>query len=152
MAGSSSVASTSIMDIDGYKKSVLAPPGTVPSVHVNAHPLVLLNISEHWTRTRAQNGRPQTVFGAVIGKQTGRLVELLNSYELVTCEVGGSVIIDDAYYQMKSEQFKQVFPDFDMLGWYSTGEDPTDADIKVTFLSFTTILFFTFFPVYYLFL
>jgi len=60
MAGSSSVASTSIMDIDGYKKSVLAPPGTVPSVHVNAHPLVLLNISEHWTRTRAQNGRPQT--------------------------------------------------------------------------------------------
>jgi len=36
---------------------------------------------------------------------------------------------------------KQVFPDFDMLGWYSTGEDPTDADIKVTFLSFTTILF-----------
>lgn len=46
------------------------------------------------------------VFGAVIGKQSGRSIEMLNSYELVTNEVEGDVIIDTAYYEMKSEQCK----------------------------------------------
>lgn len=46
------------------------------------------------------------VFGAVIGKQTGRSIELLNSFELVTTEVDGNVIIDGVYYETKSEQCK----------------------------------------------
>lgn len=48
------------MEVDSRSKSVLAPVGTVPSVMVALHPLVLMNISEHWTRTRAQNGKPMT--------------------------------------------------------------------------------------------
>lgn len=39
--------------------SVMASPSTVPSVSVSLHPLVIMNISEHWTRIRAQNGSPQ---------------------------------------------------------------------------------------------
>lgn len=39
--------------------SVMASPNTVPSVTVSLHPLVIMNISEHWTRIRAQNGSPQ---------------------------------------------------------------------------------------------
>lgn len=39
--------------------SVMASPSTVPSVTVSLHPLVIMNISEHWTRIRAQNGAPQ---------------------------------------------------------------------------------------------
>ena len=45
------------MDVDNPIKGVLAPPGTVPSVSVAMHPLVLMNISEHWTRSRAQSGK-----------------------------------------------------------------------------------------------
>lgn len=45
------------MDVDSPKKTVLAPPGTVASVSVDMHPLVLMNISEHWTRSRAQSGK-----------------------------------------------------------------------------------------------
>ena len=44
------------------------------------------------------------MFGVVIGKQTGRSIEMLNSFELVTNEVEGSVVVDTAYYEMKSEQ------------------------------------------------
>ena len=51
--------SSSVMEVD-TKKSVIAPPGTVPSVYVSIHPLVLMNISEHWTRTRAQSGQSLT--------------------------------------------------------------------------------------------
>lgn len=32
----------------------MASAGTVGSVSVSLHPLVILNISEHWTRQRAQ--------------------------------------------------------------------------------------------------
>lgn len=39
--------------------SVMASPATVPSVTVSLHPLVIMNISEHWTRIRAQDGSPQ---------------------------------------------------------------------------------------------
>lgn len=39
--------------------SVMASTSTVPSVTVSLHPLVIMNISEHWTRIRAQNGAPQ---------------------------------------------------------------------------------------------
>jgi len=39
--------------------SVMASTGTVGSVAVSLHPLVILNISEHWTRVRAQEGKIQ---------------------------------------------------------------------------------------------
>ncbi len=36
-------------------ENVMAPPSSVASITVSLHPLVIMNISEHWTRTRAQN-------------------------------------------------------------------------------------------------
>lgn len=46
------------------------------------------------------------VFGALIGKQKGRNVEIMNSFELVFSVLGGDVIIDRDYYNMKEEQCK----------------------------------------------
>lgn len=44
----------------GAGNKVVASGGTAGSVTVSLHPLVIMNISEHWTRTRAQNdGKPQ---------------------------------------------------------------------------------------------
>jgi hypothetical protein len=40
------------------KSSVMAPLTTPASVIVALHPLVIMNISEHWTRVRAQSGIP----------------------------------------------------------------------------------------------
>ena len=37
--------------------SVMASAGTSGSVSVSLHPLVIMNISEHWTRVRAQEGK-----------------------------------------------------------------------------------------------
>lgn len=114
--------------------NVMASPATVPSVTISLHPLVILNISEHWTRIRAQSGgAKQQVIGALIGKQQGRHIEVLNSFEL-KCDFASpdNIIIDREYYNTKEEQFKQVFSDLDFLGWYTTGgEEPTQADIFV---------------------
>lgn len=41
------------------KVNVMASCGTSGSVAVSLHPLVIMNIAEHWTRLRAQEGQPQ---------------------------------------------------------------------------------------------
>ena len=45
---------------------IMAAVGTAGSVSVSLHPLVIMNISEHWTRTKVQLGSPQKIFGALI--------------------------------------------------------------------------------------
>jgi COP9 signalosome complex subunit 6 len=63
------------MEVDdtvvSVNKSVMASSGTVGSVSISLHPLVIMNISEHWTRLRAQEGSPQQgnlVFGYFLYK------------------------------------------------------------------------------------
>ena len=46
------------------------------------------------------------MIGAVIGKQKGRNLEIMNSFELVYNVVEGDVIIDRDYYSTKEEQCK----------------------------------------------
>ena len=45
----------------------------------------------------------------MIGKQKGRNIEVMNSFELDTVVIDNRVIIDRDYYNIKEEQFKQVF-------------------------------------------
>ena len=44
------------------------------------------------------------VYGALIGKQYGRTVEVMNSFELLYTEIEGDVVIDREYYYTKEEQ------------------------------------------------
>ena len=46
------------MDVEESVKSVMASSAT-GSVSILLHPLVVMNISEHWTRVRAQEGKAQ---------------------------------------------------------------------------------------------
>lgn len=87
------------------QKNVMAQ-GAVGSVTCSLHPLVIMNVSEHWTRERAQEGSVKQVIGALIGKQKGRNIEIMNSFELVYNEIKGDIIIDREYYTMKEEQCK----------------------------------------------
>ena len=89
------------------------------------HPLVILNISDHHTRVKAQrNGIATRVLGCVIGIQTGRTVEIFNSFELkydvrsdaamVTeqdeipiakdTNAAGNIILDSEFLHIKIEQ------------------------------------------------
>jgi len=49
---------TSKMEVDGEKCGVPAGPVSTGSVSISLHPLVIMNISEHWTRVSAQEGKP----------------------------------------------------------------------------------------------
>ena len=67
-----------------------------------------MNVSEHWTRQRAQEGKPMQVIGALIGKQKGRSIEIFNTFELKFDIVDNSIVIDKDFYTIREEQFKQV--------------------------------------------
>lgn len=73
------------------------------------------------------------VIGALIGKQEGRNIEVMNSFELLSHTVEEKIIIDKEYYYTKEEQFKQVFKELEFLGWYTTGgrlTPPTSTSIS----------------------
>ena len=119
---------------DAKDSSVMASSSVnVPTILVSLHPLVIMNVSEHWTRIRAQKepGSDIIVIGAFIGKQKGRNIEIMNSFELKFDIVDSKILIDADYYKSKELQFKQVFPDLDFLGWYTNGDLPNEADLNI---------------------
>jgi COP9 signalosome complex subunit 6 len=98
------------------KQQQILAKNAVPSVAISLHPLVLMNIAEHWTRIRAQEGSAQAVYGALIGKQDGRKIEVYNSFELRYETIDGDVVINRDYYNTKEEQCKfQTFMYFHLV-------------------------------------
>lgn len=96
--------------------------GVPASVTVALHPLIILNISEHYTRVKAQlDVANPHVIGAILGRRDGRNLELFNSFELEYTVIEGTAVIDTNYFRSKEEQFRQVFKDLDFLGWYTVG-------------------------------
>ena len=55
------------------------------------------------------------VCGAILGTQTSRAVEVLNSFELVFSARDGQIELDAAYFKQKADQFKEVFKSLDVL-------------------------------------
>jgi len=106
--------------------------GTSGALNVALHPLVLINISDHFTRTKvsSKNANPR-VIGALLGVQTGRNVEIFTSFELVFNTNEGLIKLDLNYLKAKQEQFRKVFPTYDFLGWYSTGIEAQVYDIDI---------------------
>lgn len=114
--------------------SVLEKEGGSAALQIDLHPLVLINVSDHFTRVKVESntpGAPPRVIGALLGIQNGRNIEVTNSFELVYDVIDGAIVVDAGYLRSKHEQFKKVFPLYDFLGWYSTGNQVLKSDIEV---------------------
>ncbi|CAG9460079.1 unnamed protein product [Pedinophyceae sp. YPF-701] len=97
------------------------------------HPLVLINISDHHNRYRVQGERPVgDVVGCLLGTQEGRVLEISNSFE-AACSGGsaGAPELDEGFLVMRQEQYKKVYPDLELVGYYSLGTKPTDGHHRV---------------------
>ena len=72
--------------------------------------LVLLNVSDHHTRAKAnlpdQNQPAPRVLGCLLGQQTGRVVDVSNSFEFVYQTTDAGLIINDELLTKKTEQCK----------------------------------------------
>jgi len=86
---------------------------------VNLHPMVIVNISDHFTREKVRTGKNQRVYGVILGQQSGRKVEISNTYEIFVNEKGQ---IDSEFLVKRLGQFKRVYSHDEILGWYATGK------------------------------
>lgn len=97
------------------------------------HPLVLINISDHFVRIRA-NGLGEgssRVYGCLLGQQIGREVSVSNSFEMKITDKMGEPELDEAFLLKKQDQYKQTFSSLDVVGWYSTGSRIESSDMML---------------------
>jgi len=113
------------MDTDEI--SVVLPSST-SGLSLSLHPLPILNISEHLTRLKLQkNSLDPFVLGALLGTQNGREVEIVNTFELMVVE-NDSDVNEPRFHEFlvsRRDQYKQVFPSLEFIGWYTVAPRPT---------------------------
>jgi COP9 signalosome complex subunit 6 len=98
---------------------------------IKLHPLVLLNISDHHTRSKLIHDQVVQSVGALMGVQQGRIIQLNNSFEIPLTKDG----IDKEFIVKKLELYKQVFPELDFMGWYTTAETDLNSFNQKVILS-----------------
>ncbi|KAG5648221.1 hypothetical protein DXG03_006178 [Asterophora parasitica] len=117
----------SAMDTD--EVSVVLPSSTTSGLTLSLHPLPILNISEHLTRLKLQKNTPSPfVLGALLGTQNGREVEIVNTFELAM-EENAEDAVDHGFLVSRRDQYKQVFPSLEFIGWYTVAPQPTSRHI-----------------------
>ena len=130
--------------------------GTESSATVVLHPLVVMNISDHQTRFTAMKIFPEAaqrnselsaenraiplldkqgnvrVIGILLGEQEGRSIEVSHSFELHgRVNKNNETIIDTEFMQRRIDQYKQIFPKYSVVGWYSTGVQVEEDDFRL---------------------
>eukprot|EP00761_Pharyngomonas_kirbyi_P013253 gb/GECH01013280.1/.p1 GENE.gb/GECH01013280.1/~~gb/GECH01013280.1/.p1 ORF type:complete len:312 (+),score=78.34 gb/GECH01013280.1/:1-936(+) len=121
------------MDIDNLVSSEKSNSG----LKIYLHPLVILNISDHHTRVKMRDGLGGTkdkdgyrIVGILLGTQDGPNIHLRTSFEVPSVIEDGTIKMETEYIEKKSSQYKEVFPDYEILGWYSTGTCVSEGDTK----------------------
>ncbi|EGD79512.1 hypothetical protein PTSG_10083 [Salpingoeca rosetta] len=98
---------------------------------IQLHPMVILNISEHYTRIRMNQEDPRQtppVLGAIYGTQSDRKLELCTSVAWATQDDGS---LDTMLQLQLDEAVKRNFDNYELLGWYSIGTAPTEAHVTM---------------------
>ncbi|KAH9947711.1 COP9 signalosome subunit 6 [Amylocystis lapponica] len=116
------------MDTD--ELPVVLPSSSTAALSLSLHPLPILNISEHLTRLKLQTGSSiPFVLGALLGTQNGREVEIVNTFELAVED--DSATVDHDFLLTRKDQYKQVFPSLEFIGWYTVATRPNAKHIAL---------------------
>lgn len=130
--------------------------GDDDSSPVILHPLVVINVSDHYTRFTAMRMFPEAalrnaaqnsefathaitdadgntrVLGILLGTQSGRTVEICHSFELpVTLSDSGHMDVDVEFMQKRIQQYRQIFGQYNVVGWYCTGSKVSSEDHRL---------------------
>lgn len=95
---------------------------------VGLHPLVLLNLSDHYIRTQQSTTVTTTptssnLLGVILGNEQDGILQLINSFEIIY-EEG---VPDLNYFQTRLEQQSVILPNEYLVGVYETS---TSKDLK----------------------
>lgn len=117
------------------------------------HPLVVMNVSDHFTRFAAvrkfagasssndpisganalvDKGGGTRVLGILLGTQTGRTIEVCHSFELpASCADDGRIDVDLEFMERRIQQYRQIFGQYNVVGWYCTGTQVSSEDLRL---------------------
>lgn len=99
------------------------------------HPLVIMNIADHQARHVAEASKydpknPPRVMGAVFGVQGKGGVEIMSSVELpYSLDDEKQIRINDDAFAEDTDLYKQIYPEHELLGWYSTSAQIEAVDM-----------------------
>ncbi|OWT38922.1 COP9 signalosome complex subunit 6 [Cryptococcus neoformans Bt1] len=122
--------------------------GATSGLNIKLHPLAILNISDVYTRAQCTSTGSEApkLIGALLGTESNREVAIVNSFELIyhpsamsgedvdmsgSGSSGAKYVLDTNFLETRKDQFKQVFPTLDVIGWYSVGKEPSSDDISL---------------------
>ena len=106
---------------------------------------MVLNVSDHFMRAKYRQEAGNTLFrvvGLIFGRVEGLVLEIENSLELDYQRVDAKQIheikLDMTFAQERKEAYKEMFPNLDVIGYYSSksdggkdGDQPTEHDIEI---------------------
>jgi len=107
---------------------------------IRIHPLVVLHIADQYTRTSQQTSQ-QRVLGALMGSQSGRVVNVFDALDIAydfadkekTIDLKDNKSFGEALKTFEDDVklFKATFPQYEVLGWYTTapGVEPIHSAI-----------------------
>ena len=102
---------------------------------IGIHPIVVLTISDFYNRMRVTSkGSITRVFGALMGQKIGTKVEIFYAFEFVNNSKDASKIdLDIKYIDTRRDLATQLFPKFDIVGFYSTNNinKPNESDKEI---------------------
>jgi len=82
---------------------------------------VVLHIADHHTREYQQQNK-ERVIGVLMGEQVGRVVNVVDAFELAVRSLpDNTVTVDEKTFEGDLKLFKEAYPKYECLGWYSTG-------------------------------
>jgi COP9 signalosome complex subunit 6 len=121
----------------------MAAPGTEEQqggaqMDIRLHPLVVMSIADHSTRDRMQFQKKRSI-GGLFGQQKGREVKVFETLEISSTIDAKAIVIDVEAFEGDMKMFKEVYPNYELLGWYSTSAkiDPaTDPAFHASVLKY----------------
>jgi len=97
------------------------------SSQIFLHPLVIMQIADHQARCVAESAKKYDpnnlprVLGAVFGTQKARNVDVWSCVELpYELDDEKQIKINDDAFAEDMDLYKQIYPEHELLGWYST--------------------------------
>mmetsp|Transcript_22170 Transcript_22170/g.32986 ORF Transcript_22170/g.32986 Transcript_22170/m.32986 type:complete len:313 (+) Transcript_22170:55-993(+) len=100
-------------------------------LHIQIHPLTLMNITDHFTRSKVATGKPQRVIGGMLGTQKARSVSIHTSFDSEYTIEDSKIKINWSKFKQKFQLLQRVLPEFEFIGWYSTGQKSDKQDLQL---------------------
>lgn len=92
---------------------------------IRIHPLVVMSIADHYTREKLQN-KKERALGLLFGQQKGRVITVYDSSDLADLDPQSL----EKFEKNDLDIYKKIYPDYECVGWYATGDKPREGDRK----------------------